>query len=175
METDARGQLGGLETTDEVRRRFAKESGNWTCSACGKANSELISDCERKYNEETHEATKDVEIPQELKMAFRDELPAVKSPNSSSTTEAVASISPPREQTGPNANENATAPTSGQPVAPNALRNRQANPSTPRPGLDQEQRPNLPQAQVPPLWLDRAIVILSIVLAALLMKVLFGL
>ncbi|TQS32878.1 hypothetical protein Golomagni_06791 [Golovinomyces magnicellulatus] len=175
METDARGQLGGLETTDEVRRRFAKESSNWICVACAKSNAEIMNDCENRYNEETNETKKEVEVPQELKMAFRDELSAGKSSNSLPTTGVQSNGSQPALRSEQSVEKAVIYSSYSRTEPTSTLRNRHDNVDNQRPGLVQGQQPNPPQAEAPPLWLDRAIVILSIVLAALLIKVLFGL
>ncbi|KAK4219665.1 ubiquitin-conjugating enzyme/RWD-like protein [Rhypophila decipiens] len=81
METDSKGQLGGLETTDEVRRRLATESKGFRCSVCAKTNGEIMEECEKAAQE--YEAASGgsgsskasaEEVPSELKLAWRDEL-----------------------------------------------------------------------------------------------------
>ena len=79
METDAKGQLGGLEATDAVRRRLAAESRAFRCSGCGgRANEEIMKACEEAARE--HEAAnggvkgEEVQVPSELKMGWRDEM-----------------------------------------------------------------------------------------------------
>lgn len=79
METDPKGQLGGLDTSDAVRRTLAAQSRAWKCSGgCGgRANEEVMAECEEaarvaaeaadgKVNEEV--------VPPELRMGFRDEM-----------------------------------------------------------------------------------------------------
>lgn len=78
METDARGQLGGLDTSDAVRRRLAAESRAWRCAACARSNEEIVRECEERCRESEEAsgsgANKEVEVPAELKMGFRDEM-----------------------------------------------------------------------------------------------------
>ncbi|KAK8136054.1 UBC-like protein [Apiospora sp. TS-2023a] len=81
METDAAGQIGGLNSAEPVRRRLASESRSWTCATCGKSNENIIRDveaeCQRLDEEEEGEKRRkreEVEIPAELRMGFRDEM-----------------------------------------------------------------------------------------------------
>ncbi|KAG8158875.1 hypothetical protein KVR01_011318 [Diaporthe batatas] len=81
METDAKGQLGGLDTTDAVRARLAGESRGWRCGACGgRTNEEIIRECEDAARAAEAEAgasgggRDDVEVPPELSMGFKDEM-----------------------------------------------------------------------------------------------------
>lgn len=89
METDPKGQLGGLDTSEAVRKRLAGESRAWRCSGCGgRTNEEIIKECEdaAKAAEQEEEAagggssssaikkSNEVEIPAELKLGFRDEM-----------------------------------------------------------------------------------------------------
>ena len=85
METDARGQLGGLDTSDQIRRSLAAESRSWRCAVCAHSNEEILRECEERCKELEAENPgegsgdgagrgKEVEIPAELKMGFRDEM-----------------------------------------------------------------------------------------------------
>lgn len=79
METDAKGQLGGLDATDDVRRRLATESRSFRCAACGqRSNEEVMAECEeaaRKHAAETGAPlSEEVEVPSDLKMGWRDEM-----------------------------------------------------------------------------------------------------
>lgn len=87
METDPKGQLGGLDTSEAVRRRLASESRAWRCSGCGgRTNEEIIRETEEAARAAEAEAEaaagegsssskpKDVQIPPELKLGFRDEM-----------------------------------------------------------------------------------------------------
>lgn len=75
MDTDAKGQLGGLECGKEQRERMAKEGNTWKCSVCGKNNGEILKEregmCEEAGGEEKR---KEEEIPEELRLAYREDL-----------------------------------------------------------------------------------------------------
>ncbi|ETS80663.1 hypothetical protein PFICI_08192 [Pestalotiopsis fici W106-1] len=94
METDASGQIGGLNSGPEVRKRLAAESKAWTCPACARSNEEILREVAERCREMDEEAAaaaaanaadggvasssarkrEEVEIPAELKMGFRDEM-----------------------------------------------------------------------------------------------------
>ncbi|KAL1882992.1 hypothetical protein VTK73DRAFT_514 [Phialemonium thermophilum] len=84
METDSAGQVGGLDTPDQVRRRLAAESRAFRCSACGaRSNEEILTECAEAARAAAAAtgssasvcgAASDVQVPVELRMAFRDEL-----------------------------------------------------------------------------------------------------
>ncbi|KAI0169591.1 UBC-like protein [Hypoxylon sp. FL1284] len=102
METDARGQLGGLDADDAVRRRLAADSPAWRCPVCARSNADIIAESEERCREidgasaaatEEGEASgsnnegengggsnkprrQEVEVPAELKLGFRDEMEA---------------------------------------------------------------------------------------------------
>jgi ubiquitin-conjugating enzyme E2 J1 len=76
MDTDAKGQLGGIECSKDARERTAKDSGKWTCAGCSKSNLEIMKEREEavKEVEETEGKRKEDEVPEELRLAYRDEL-----------------------------------------------------------------------------------------------------
>lgn len=76
MDTDAKGQLGGIECGKEVRRRMAGESGPWRCAVCGKSNGEILKEREEmaKLVEGKDGKRKEESVPEELRLAYRDEL-----------------------------------------------------------------------------------------------------
>lgn len=174
METDARGQLGGLETSASARRTFAKESGAWTCPTCTKSNADIIKECEERYEADENKNAAEVAVPKELKMAFKDELSGSKekpTPTTGGSANDDSELAEGFVQTAPVVPDPATIPV----TRTNGLRNRpiaapvQAQ-LQPQGQLQQQHRA---QPEGPPLWLDRAIVILAIILVALLAKVLF--
>lgn len=80
METGASGQIGGLDTSDAVRTRLAASSRSWRCGVCARTNEDIIAECEERCRESGESSeTKEVEVPSELRMAFRDELEKAKS------------------------------------------------------------------------------------------------
>ncbi|OGM45892.1 putative ubiquitin conjugating enzyme (UbcF) [Aspergillus bombycis] len=42
MDGDAKGQVGGLDVSEEVRRDHARRSGAWCCEVCGKSNEAIL-------------------------------------------------------------------------------------------------------------------------------------
>ncbi|PON30306.1 hypothetical protein TGAM01_v200746 [Trichoderma gamsii] len=179
METDVQGQLGGMETTEAVRRRLAQESVSFKCAVCAKSNADIIAECEDRCKETTS-LCHEISVPAELNMGWRDELEAAKNDQSSSTHPSESSsevaqggelpITEPSEaelaegfvQTTPNVTDGFST----HPPAPIlGIRNRQP-PST--------ARPTGTGAEAVPLWIDRMIVALVILLVAIVLKVLLG-
>lgn len=187
METEVKGQLGGLEAPKIVRERLAKESGGWTCTTCAKSNAEIMKACGQRCQESTTE-TKDVAVPQELKMAWKDEMldksPEEESDDQHASTEDgelaegfVQTLSAPQRAMAFNREGGITPPVRRQ------LTGQDEN------AQDQNMENTAPtvQQRVPvaansqratdeaiPLWIDRAIVVLVVLLVALLLKVLFA-
>ncbi|KAI1327714.1 UBC-like protein [Xylariaceae sp. FL0255] len=79
METGASGQIGGIDTSDAVRTRLAASSRAWRCPTCARSNEEIIAECEEKCKEAGESAEKkEIEVPAELRMGFRDEMEKAK-------------------------------------------------------------------------------------------------
>ncbi len=76
MDTDAKGQLGGIECSKEARERLARESGAYKCAGCGRSNADIMKEREDmlKDIEEKEGQRKEEEVPEELRLAYRDEL-----------------------------------------------------------------------------------------------------
>ena len=79
MDSEAKGQLGGLDCEEAVRKRMAAESAKWKCAACGKANGEIMKECEEAVAEAEKDGKgtklgKEEEVPAELRLAYKDEL-----------------------------------------------------------------------------------------------------
>jgi ubiquitin-conjugating enzyme E2 J1 len=76
MDTDAKGQIGGIECSKEAREKMAKESHGWKCPACSKSNAEIMLEREDTVREieQKEGKRKEDDIPEELKLAYRDEL-----------------------------------------------------------------------------------------------------
>lgn len=173
------GQLGGMETTEAVRRRLAQESVSFKCAVCAKSNADIIAECEDRCKEATS-LCQEISVPAELNMGWRDELETAKADQSSTTLPSENSpeaaqggglpITEPSEaelaegfvQTTPNSTDGFST----HPPAPIlGIRNRQL-PST--------AGPSGTGAEAVPLWIDRLIVALVILLVAIVLKVLLG-
>lgn len=76
MDTDAKGQLGGIECSKEAREKMAKDSRVWKCPACAKSNADIMQEREDLVRESqgADGKRKEEEIPEELRLAYRDEL-----------------------------------------------------------------------------------------------------
>ncbi|CAI6100489.1 unnamed protein product [Clonostachys chloroleuca] len=187
MITDAKGQLGGYDTTEAVRRRLAGESHAFRCATCGRTNAEIIRECEERAREACTSPSDEVQVPEELNLGFRDELEARKAQaqaeqqkRESERQEEAAEVAQLAEgfvQTGPV--PAAAAPTPTSPLSPVAVGQRQAaqlgrTATVPQAGAISTNSPRRPSDEGVPVWLDRLIVALVVMLSALVLKVLFG-
>lgn len=176
MTTNAAGQLGGLETTDAVRRRLAAESPNFKCPVCNRTNGDIVKECEERAKE-AGGPSDDVQVPDELNMGFRDEMEAAaakkEKEEASNGAETTAELAEGFVQTVP-------VPVAAAPAAPEtAVRARAVQPvNTPAPPVlqqqHQQQRVRRASDDGIPVWMDRVIVVLVVLLAALVLKVLFA-
>lgn len=178
METDAKGQLGGLESSDAVRRRVANESRSWKCSSCAKTNAEIMAECEEAAKQ--CETKPEEAVPAELKMGFKDEL-GKKQDNASDNGES-AELAEGFVQTVPVVAEEMpqTAPT--QPAAYPPARPAQGVPqptaTIPLPAMrpaEMRQMHRLPNSDGVPAWVDKAIMAVVACLLAVIAKLILGL
>ncbi|KAI1102387.1 UBC-like protein [Jackrogersella minutella] len=177
METDARGQLGGLDTSDAVRRKLARESPAWRCAVCAKTNGDIISECEDRCRELDGQS-KEVEVPAELKMSVRGEADKAKAKAGQEEDAESAELAEGFVRTVPEAQVLPPTVTSAGPIP---ARPAQGYPAptgrTPLPVTVGQGTSTQPTREVDPLegipaWIDFTIVSLIIVLIAMLMKVL---
>ena len=180
METDAKGQLGGLECTDDMRRRMAQESGAWKCSSCGKSNTEILAECTEAARLADTSSKPDEEVPKELKMGWKDEMDKKRKDSdiqlgNGDDTES-AELAEGFVQTAPLAREEAVVPNV---VSYPAARPVQGVPQPTRtvPMPQQQQVPVSPLAQVQrhsndgvPDWVDKAIVGVVLCLIVMLLR-----
>lgn len=188
METDPKGQLGGLETSDAVRRRLATESQSFKCATCGKTNLEIMQECEEAARASTS-AKAEVEIPAELKMGWKDDMEKHAAENAALATTLreggnedaeSAELAEGFVQTAPLVSPQpqpaiASSATTSVPASINVGQGAAVQPRPAQPAVRQANtRP--PQTASAgdgvPLWVDRTIVILVVLLAAMLLKVL---
>ncbi|KAF2087271.1 UBC-like protein [Saccharata proteae CBS 121410] len=76
MDTDAKGQLGGIDAPKENRRTLAGQSGRWTCAVCGKSNAKIMAEREELAREMEGEGKAEEAVPEELRLAYREDLGA---------------------------------------------------------------------------------------------------
>lgn len=76
MDTDAKGQVGGIECNEAARKRMAGESAGFRCPSCGKINAEIMREREEaaKSMEAGGEKMKEEVVPEELRLAYREDL-----------------------------------------------------------------------------------------------------
>ncbi|KAF2865466.1 ubiquitin-conjugating enzyme/RWD-like protein [Massariosphaeria phaeospora] len=76
MDTDAKGQLGGIECGPAARKKMAVESGAYTCGVCRKSNADIVRESKEAADliEAKEGKQKEEAVPEELRLAYRDEL-----------------------------------------------------------------------------------------------------
>lgn len=212
METDVRGQLGGLEAAEPVRRRLAAESPAWRCGVCcgGKTNAEIMAECEQRVRELAAASGKEEEevvvVPPELTMGWRDEMEKQKKKKGAEGEDED------EDGDGDEDGESArlaegfvrTAPASGSGSGSGSASASSAETADPGPGRAAETAarsvppttetaspPNLGPAAAPaptqqqaiqrrvsnddvPVWLDRLIIAVAVLLAAVVAKVMLA-
>ncbi|KAI9743444.1 MAG: hypothetical protein M1835_002889 [Candelina submexicana] len=193
MDSEAKGQLGGLDCEEGVRRRLATESAKWKCAGCGKTNGEIMKECEEAVDEagkqgEGRRLGGEEEVPAELRLAYRDEMgkedgsgkggdgPGSSTPNdslqeqSSSTSSSQATFSnsvvPNSEAPPPN-----TAPETSSAARP-ALSQQPPRPTTTTTIVNPRPQPISDQGV--PGWVDKAICgVVACLVVMILKKVLY--
>ncbi|KAI1153469.1 ubiquitin-conjugating enzyme/RWD-like protein [Nemania diffusa] len=183
METGAGGQIGGLDTSDAVRLRLAASSRAWRCGACARSNEEIIAECEelcREAGGEASAAAKEVEVPAELRMAFRDELEKPKAgadgeggkgdAESAELAEGFVQTVPERIQDVQIAAGAPPPPRPAQGVPAPTPTTRIPLPVPMGPVGTQQPMQTDPTGGVPP-WLDYAIMALVMMLVAIILKI----
>ena len=79
MDSEAKGQLGGIDTSPEIRTRLARESRAWRCNGCGwKTNDEIMRERQFEVDHLEVKEVKEEEVPGELHLGYRDELSKTK-------------------------------------------------------------------------------------------------
>ena len=163
MDTDAKGQLGGMDAGEAVRRKMAKESREWKCGSCGRVNAEVMKEQEDAAAGE--EGRKEEEVPEQLRLAFREDLGKGKTEGEAEGNGAVV------EDTGPMAAANAVAPAPVVPEAPVPI----ATTTVPTPTVQiQQRRAPVAQQEDIPAWIDKAIIGVVFAIIAILWLRFFG-
>ena len=190
METDAKGQLGGLDTSEAERRRCAELSGAWKCSGCGKSNEEILAECEeaaKALEQEGGEKLPEEKVPDGLVIGSREDLGLLASGAAAKEKvgeDTEAQLAEGFVQTQPLPAQSSTYPAArpGQTVPqPTGTSHLQHTSQLQQTQLQQRPEPLAPrttqQASVSsdgvPLWVDRAIAGIVVCLVALILKMLF--
>jgi ubiquitin-conjugating enzyme E2 J1 len=161
MDTDAKGQLGGMDAGEAVRRKMARESREWKCGSCGRVNAEVMKEQEEAAAGE--ESRKEDEVPEQLRLAFREDLSKGKAEEKAEGNGAVV------ENTGAIVAPPAAAPAVPQAVLPAATT------TIPAPAVQAQQRraPVAHQEDIP-AWIDKAIIGVVFAIIAILWLRFFG-
>lgn len=179
METDPKGQLGGMDCSAAERERVAKNSGEWKCGICGKSNAEILKESAEAAEKEGS-SSREVEVPKELSMAWKDEMkPSAEQKEAIEEDTALAegfvrtandgAMDVPTANTIPatQAPYSAARPAQGvlRPTAAAITRSPPANPVRAPPRRTNEGVP---------IWIDRAIAAVVILLVVMVVKILLG-
>jgi hypothetical protein len=112
MVTSAAGQIGGIDTNDELRKRLAGESRRWRCGVCGRSNGEILRGSEEAAAKMEVEGREE-KVPQELRLGMREDMVAAAAQTSGAQITKASSL-----DLGEGSSSNATAPS--QPQHPEA-------------------------------------------------------
>ena len=151
MDTSAGGQLGGMEASEEVRKRLAGQSTGWKCPACAKSNVEIMREQDEAVKEQGGDGKPQETVPEELRLAYRENLGGGNGPAARPETNG--------DEKAPEPTPMAVQPAEGAAAA--APASAPQNAASPAAVQMQVQNPAQPprQAQVGeiPSWIDRAI------------------
>ncbi|OCK85646.1 UBC-like protein [Lepidopterella palustris CBS 459.81] len=165
MDTDAKGQLGGIECNEQARRKMAGESAAWRCAGCGRSNGEIMKEKVEavKAMEASGEKRKEEVVPDELRLAYRDELGKDGAPK----TEKELKVVDPTSTSGSSSQSSRQSPpASNRTTAPQPTRTVQPPPP---PGQQAAQR----SPEGSPAWIDHVIYgILAALIFMILRKIL---
>ncbi|RPA91899.1 UBC-like protein [Choiromyces venosus 120613-1] len=150
METEAKGQVGGVECDEETRRGIARGTGEWRCSGCGgRSNGEILEGCRVLVQEMGGSGKSEEGVVEGIKIGYKDE---------GGVGDAIATAP---EASTPPAAAGASSSTTPQPQT-------STTPNSHRPIPTQSNPPPQPEIQTP--WLDKLILALIIVLLAHVVK-----
>ena len=182
MEGEAKGQVGGLDMGEEGRERLARESRSWTCSGCGgRRNEDVLKEVEEEASKKEKEEGRADEkgpdiVPEELRLAYRDELsrpavfanaplPVASASNSPSSAPLPPAPTSPSLSTSALLTPSISSPALSTPVPPTPTL------SLPAPARTVYIPPpqHLHPSQAVPAWVDKAIfgIIVSLVAMAI--------
>lgn len=150
MDTDAKGQLGGMDASEEARKRWAGQSKGWKCGACGKTNEALMAEQEEAVK--AIGVTKAEEtVPEELRLAYREDLSTKPGEGAAKGAGVAADVASPQAPPTGISNTTQTASTAPAPLA--TIPSVQAPAPQQQQPHPQQRRPN----EVVPAWIDKAI------------------
>ncbi|RMY67850.1 hypothetical protein D0863_07530 [Hortaea werneckii] len=148
MDTSASGQLGGMDASEEVRKRLASQSRAWKCPTCSKTNEEIMKEQEEAVEEQGDGADKTDEVPEELRLAYREDLSKTNGKTDENKKDDATAQKP------------EPAPVQNQPAQSTvAAQATSQSPQAPVPAMRQPQAQQVPrrQEEAVPAWIDKAI------------------
>lgn len=101
MDTDAKGQVGGLECSESARRKMADESRRWRCGGCGKTNEEIMAESDEEVKRMGEVTRNEEVVPEELRLVYREDLG--KEENGTASESSTVQRDPASEQQGSSA------------------------------------------------------------------------
>ena len=152
MDSEARGQVGGMESSEEVRKRLAGGSRAWKCGVCQRSNEEILREVEEAVGEQGGEGKREGDVvPEELRLAYREDLgkkeEGGKGREGETEQQPASAISSP--------------PPQPQPAPPSQARQRQPPSTQPPPRGQTQQQQRAPaqrqEARAVQPWIDKAI------------------
>lgn len=152
MDSDARGQVGGMEAGEEVRRRLAGRSGEWRCGVCAKTNEEILREVEDAAKGKEGEGKE--EVPEELRLAYREELDKRAEGQGTAAQAGTQTSAPPSQ---PPSEAQQPQPPAPAPAPAQAQAQQQPAQTQPRPPQQQAQPALQPQPEAVAPWIDKAI------------------
>lgn len=170
MDVEARGQVGGLDADEATRKDLASRSGAYTCATCGKNNRAIMEEQMQALADLGDGAKKEEEkVPEELKLAYREDLGKKEEPKKQEGLEKLPAIS---ESSTREAENQASAQTPAQ--SPQELRQK-AEQQAAAALLQLGQTGQLPQpaqarAGTEDAWLEMSIWIVGAVLAIIIAR-----
>ena len=161
MDTEARGQLGGLEAGEGVRKRLAAESRRWGCGVCGRENGEVMREQEELAREAGREGEGEggggkEEVPKELSLGYRDEMGKAEGKEAEAEGAESTSAPAPGAQPAGVAGQSSAPAAAPEPASAPAPVPAQRPPQAPALQAQQPRRPP-PVAEEIPAWIDTAI------------------
>ncbi|KAF2102391.1 UBC-like protein [Rhizodiscina lignyota] len=175
MDTDAKGQVGGIDCEDSARRKMAEQSKDVRCATCGKTNADIMREKEETIKAMGQEGKQkdDDEVPDELRFAYKDELAKKVEEKATANENAQQSAqTPTSEQQSPVSGSRSAEPAADSPIAPQPPQATTERlippPPLPRPGVFPERRRRGNDGV--PEWLDKAIWAVFMALALMILK-----
>lgn len=167
MDTDAKGQLGGMDAGEGMRRKMAKESTQWKCGSCGRINAEVM----KKQAEAAagEEGVKEEEVPEQLRLAFREDLG--KGANGDEAGKAEANGAPKQDTEAAPAASAPTSAVSQTPATPVVQPTRTVQAPTMQ---AHQRRAPVAQGDDIPAWIDKAIIGIVFAIIAIIWLRFFG-